>query len=115
MFEFNLETQPPYLWLNLKGKLISDGDALKMMEEVSSQINKSNNILLLNLEELNYINSSGFNNFLKLLTISRNQSGDLILLNINNNINQLLITTKLNTIFKIEKSVKNISEYINKN
>ena len=114
MFEFKIEKQSPYIWVNLKGKLIIDNDALKMLEELTSYLNEKNNILIINLKELNYVNSSGFNNFLKLLTISRNIGGDLILCNINSNINQLLITTKLNTIFKIEKNISDIQDYINK-
>ncbi len=113
MFEFKIEKQSPYLWVNLKGKLIVDDDASRMIEELSADLNEKNNIVIINLKELNYVNSSGFNNFLKLLTISRNIGGDLILCNINNNINQLLITTKLNTIFKIEKNISNIQDYIN--
>tara|TARA_B100001287_G_scaffold45737_1_gene34823 strand:+ start:8557 stop:8904 length:348 start_codon:yes stop_codon:yes gene_type:complete len=114
MFEFTIKKQSPYLWVSLTGKLIIDDDASKMMEELSSNLNEKNNIVIIDLKELNYVNSSGFNNFLKLLTISRNSGGDLILCNINNNVNQLLITTKLNTIFKIEKNISDIQDYINK-
>ena len=114
MFEFRIHKQQPYMWVNLKGKLIIDNDALKMANELSEMINESNNIIIVDLKELNYINSSGFNNFLKLLTVARNNGGDLILCNINSNINQLLITTKLNTIFKIENNILSIQDYINK-
>jgi anti-anti-sigma factor len=114
MFEFELKQHEPYLWVDLKGKLISDDDASKMMLELSSKISKKRNIVLLNLKELSYINSSGFNSFLKLLTIARNHDGDTILCNMNSNINQLLITTKLNTIFKIELNLENIEDYLNK-
>lgn len=114
MFEFELKEQAPYLWVNLKGKLISDEDASKMMEQLSLKLSKKNNIILLNLKELNYINSSGFNSFLKLLTIARNHDGDTVLCNMNNNINQLLITTKLNTIFKVATDIDNVEDYLNK-
>ncbi len=114
MFEFEINEHSPYLWINLKGKLISNDDATKLMEDISSLASKKNNILIINLKDLTYINSSGFNSFLKLLTISRNLSGDTILCNINKNINQLLITTKLNTIFNIEETINDIEQYINK-
>ena len=114
MFEFEIKEHSPYLWINLKGKLISNDDAVKMMENISAAASKKNNILIINLKDLTYMNSSGFNNFLKLLTISRNLGGNTILCNINKNINQLLITTKLNTIFTIEETINDIDQYINK-
>jgi anti-anti-sigma factor len=114
MFEFNIKKKNTYIWVNLIGKLISDEDATNMMDTLSSELSAKNKYIILNLKELNYINSSGFNNFLKLLTLSRNMDGDTILCNSNNNINQLLITTKLNTIFKTEKEINSIEDYLNK-
>ena len=70
MFEFKIEKQSPYLWVNLKGKLIVDDDASRMIEELSADLNEKNNIVIINLKELNYVNSSGFNNFLKLLLLN---------------------------------------------
>ena len=65
-------------------------------------------------KELEYINSSGFNNLLKILTNSRNIGGDTFLCNINSVIETLLITTKLNTIFKVENQIENLKDFINK-
>ena len=114
MFEFNIKKQSPYIWVDLIGKLISDEDATNMMDTISSELSSQNPFIIMNLKDLNYINSSGFNNFLKVLTLSRNIDGDTILCNTNNNINQLLITTKLNTIFKIKNEINSIEDYINK-
>lgn len=113
MFEFDLKKQTPYLWVSLNGKLVSNDDANKMMEIISQELNTNNHSLIIDLNKLNYINSSGFNIFLKLLSLSRNLGGDTILCNINNNINQLLITTKLNTIFKIENNINDIKDLTN--
>ena len=113
MFEFDLKKQTPYLWVSLSGKLVSNDDANEMMEIISAELTKNNHSFIIDLKELNYINSSGFNIFLKLLTFSRNLAGDTILCNINNNINQLLLTTKLNTIFKIENNINDIKDLTN--
>ena len=68
----------------------------------------------MNLQDLEYINSSGFNNLLKILTSSRNMGGDTFLCNINSVIETLLITTKLNTIFRVENEIENLKDFINK-
>ncbi|MCH1612689.1 MAG: STAS domain-containing protein, partial [Flavobacteriales bacterium] len=64
--------------------------------------------------DLEYINSSGFNSLLKILTKSRNMGGDTFLCNINSVIETLLITTKLNTIFKVENKIENLKDFMNK-
>ena len=65
------------------------------------------------MQHLNYINSSGFNQLLKILSTTRNHGGDTYLCNINSSIDALLITTKLNTIFTIKQETKNLSDFKN--
>jgi len=110
MFQFTTHKKSPYIWASLSGKLISIDDADQLFNEINHQLSKTNHSLILNLKEVDYMNSSGFNTFIKLLTITRNNGGDTILCNINESINQLLLTTKLNTIFKIENNINNIDE-----
>ena len=40
--------------------------------------------------------------------------GDTFLCNINSVIETLLITTKLNTIFKVENKIENLKDFVNK-
>jgi len=53
----------------------------------------------LKLKELSYINSTGINVLINLLTKARNAGGELAICNINESIKKLLIISKLNTIF----------------
>ena len=103
-----------YLWVDIKGKLIIDEDGKNMFEQINSNISKECSNIVLNLKDLEYINSSGFNNLLKILTKSRNMGGDTFLCNINSVIETLLITTKLNTIFKVENKIENLKDFVNK-
>ena len=111
MFEFITEEKPPFLWTSLKGKLISDDDAKNLMDKTSQFISKKTNTIVVDMKNLNYMNSSGFNQLLKLLSLTRNNGGDVYLCNINSNVDTLLITTKLNTIFKIKKNIKNLEDF----
>jgi anti-anti-sigma factor len=85
-----------------------------MFEQINSNISEECSNIVLNLQDLEYINSSGFNNLLKILTSSRNMGGDTFLCNINSVIETLLITTKLNTIFRVENEIENLKDFINK-
>lgn len=111
MFEFITEEEPPFLWTSLEGKLISDDDAKNLMDNTSQFISKKTNTIVVDMKKLNYMNSSGFNQLLKLLSLTRNHGGDIYLCNINSNVDALLITTKLNTIFKIKKNIKNLEDF----
>ena len=114
MLEIKILKDSNYLWADIKGKLIIEEDGKNMFEQINSNISEKCSIFVLNLKELEYINSSGFNNLLKILTNSRNIGGDTFLCNINSVIETLLITTKLNTIFKVENQIENLKDFINK-
>jgi anti-anti-sigma factor len=114
MLEIKILKDSNYLWADIKGKLIIDEDGKNMFEQINSNISEKCSNIVLNLKELEYINSSGFNNLLKILTNSRNIGGDTFLCNINSVIETLLITTKLNTIFKVENQIENLKDFINK-
>ena len=115
MLKINIDKRSNFLWVNLEGKLINEQDSKKISEQIIKEISKKYNIVIINLSKLNYINSSGFNNFLNILTSSRNLGGDTILCNPNSLIEKLLITTKLNTIFSIQSEIENLEDFLNKN
>ena len=114
MLEINILKESNYLWVDIKGKLIIEEDGNNMFEQINSNITEECSNVVLNLQDLEYINSSGFNNLLKILTKSRNMGGDTFLCNINSVIETLLITTKLNTIFRVENEIENLKDFINK-
>ncbi len=114
MFEIKILKDSNYLWVDIKGKLIIEQDGKNMFEQIDSNISEKCSNVVLNLKDLEYINSSGFNNLLKILTKSRNIGGDTFLCNINSVIETLLITTKLNTIFKVENKIENLKDFMNK-
>ena len=114
MLEIKILKDSDYLWVDIKGKLIIDEDGKNLFNQINSNLSKKCSNIVLNLKDLEYINSSGFNNLLKLLTKSRNFGGDTFLCNINSVIETLLITTKLNTIFKVENKIENLKDFLNK-
>ena len=113
MFEIKILKDSNYLWADIKGKLIIEQDGKNMFEQIDSNISEKCSNVVLNLKDLEYINSTGFNNLLKILTKSRNIGGDTFLCNINSVIETLLITTKLNTIFKVENKIENLKDFMN--
>ena len=115
MFEVKILENSKYLWVELKGKLMTEENGGEMFNLICDKLSENRSIVILNLLNLEYINSSGFNNILKILTKSRNLGGDSILCNLNSVIEKLLITTKLNTIFVVQNQIETLEDFMNKN
>lgn len=92
--------------LRLSGKGLSEEDFSPLNELTSEQIKNHSPNFILNLENLDIINSLGLNSFIKTFTKSRNSGGDLYIVNISDKINHVLLLTKLNTVLNIATSLE---------
>jgi len=96
----------------LEGKGISEDDFFPLFDLALKQIESHSPNFILNLENLEIINSLGLNTFIKIFTKSRNSGGDLYIVNISDKINQVLLLTKLNTVLNIATSLKEAKELL---
>jgi anti-sigma B factor antagonist len=90
--------------LVLKGELIDKNQATDLLKNVDELLESGKNKLLIDLSDLKYINSSGLNVLIQLLTKTRTSGGESVIYNVSKKVNELLIITKLNTLFKIAES-----------
>lgn len=90
----------------LKGDLIDKGQALQFLYEIDKCIEKKDNKFILDLVDLKYMNSSGLNILINILTKSRKTGGDVAIAGLSKKVHELLSITKLNSIFNIADSVK---------
>ena len=85
--------------LDVKGKLtIGDGDEL-LKDKINSLIQQGRKKLILNLEGVPYVDSAGLGEIVRTYTTVSRQGGNLKLLNLTKRITDLLMITKLLTIF----------------
>ncbi|MCW3083771.1 MAG: anti-sigma-factor antagonist [Bacteroidetes bacterium] len=101
IFEYKLSVKSGVNCYLLHGELIDKGQAMPMLDEIKAAAEKGENKILLNLANLKYINSSGLNVLINILTISRKADGDVAICNVNKKINELLVITKLNSVFNV--------------
>ena len=86
--------------LDLQGKLtIGDGDEL-LRDKVNSLLHQDQRNMLLNLEGVPYIDSAGLGEIVRTYTTVKNAGGSLKLLNLGSGVKDLLVTTKLLTVFE---------------
>jgi anti-anti-sigma factor len=86
--------------LSLKGRL-TVGEASAVREQVSGVANGGNVNVLLNLEHVEYIDSTGLGAMVICFTSLKKAGGALKLVNPNKRNVELLLLTKLHTIFEV--------------
>jgi anti-sigma B factor antagonist len=87
--------------LDISGR-ITLGEGNVMLREIVRELaDKGNKRIILNLGEVNYIDSSGLGELVKTHTTFHNKGGHLKLANLNNRVSDLLHMTKLSAVFDI--------------
>jgi anti-sigma B factor antagonist len=85
--------------LDLKGKMtLGEGDEL-LKDKINSLVSQGHKKIVLNLEAVPYIDSAGLGEIVRTYTSISRQGGKLKLLNVSKRIYDLLVITKLVTIF----------------
>ena len=86
--------------LDLKGKItLGEGDEL-LKDKINSLVLQGRRKVVLNLEEVPYIDSAGLGEIVRTYTTISRQGGSLKLLNLTKRITDLLSITKLLTVFE---------------
>ena len=99
--------------LTMQGNLIGKDDADDLLAQVQDQIDRKCAKFLIDLKELDYINSVGLNLLINILTKARKQGGEVAIININGKIENLLLITKLNTVFNVFETEEQAMEFLN--
>ncbi len=113
IFTYKSKTQKKTTIYSLEGELIDRSQAIGMMEEIETAISKNSTKFLLDLESLKYMNSSGLNVIINILTKARKAGGDVAICCVNKKINELLVITKLNTVFNVCPDIDKGIEILN--
>ncbi len=100
-FSFEIKNQSSVSVFSLNGKIMTDEDLIEISKEIISLIEKGMSNLVFDLKDLNYINSTGINLFMRTLTKARVNNGDLIFSNVFGKVSDLFKIAKLNEIYTI--------------
>jgi len=87
--------------ISLDGEMIGGPDATRLAETFHELIENGHQKILMDMEKVSWMNSSGLGILIGGLTTLRNAGGDLKLLNLAKKIQDLLRITKLLGIFEV--------------
>src|ERR1044072_1333711 len=88
--------------VDLSGLITLGECSVILRDTVRELMGKGSKKILLNLGDVNYIDSSGIGELVSAFTTVRNQGGELKLLNLTKKVNDLLQITKLYTVFDVK-------------
>ncbi len=87
--------------LDCSGKITLGEGTMAIRNTVRELLKNGNKKIVLNLADVNYIDSSGIGELVSSYTTVTNQGGSLKLLNLTKKIHELLAITKLLTVFPV--------------
>ena len=88
--------------VDLSGKITLGDGGLTLREEVHKLLADGQKKIVLNLADVNYIDSSGLGELVSAYTAVKNAGGELKLLNLTSKVRDLLVITKLVTVFDVK-------------
>jgi anti-sigma B factor antagonist len=88
--------------VDCSGRITLGEGSVVLRDIVKDLLSKGQKKILLNLGDVNYIDSSGIGELVSAYTTVRNQGGELKLLNLTKKVHDLLQITKLYTVFDVK-------------
>ena len=107
----NLHVDMDYSVLSFEGKMMSDADLADAHVLLNTLTNWN---VVLDLEKLSYVNSSGIAFFVKVLTRARLNQGDVVVLHVNEQLTKIFELTKINQVFHMANTLNEVKAYFKK-
>ena len=111
-FSYKIEKEEAFIHVSLIGNLMNKQQIQALLDEIDFYFNEGVKKIIIDLSETKYMNSTGLSILINIFTQARNKGGEVIITNIPEKINQLLVITKLNSIFNIEDTVEDAKKVL---
>jgi len=103
--EFNIQKEGDIGIVEMDGSLLAEVQTREFLEHFSEAVQNGTSRFIIDLGQTKFINSSGLGMLLTCLTKARKAGGDVVLADISEQLSNLLVMTKLNSIFTVAGSV----------
>jgi anti-sigma B factor antagonist len=100
-FTYKLEKKKDYSVLHFKGNLIEKSQAIELLDAFDELLNRNMNRIVVDMTDFGYMNSTGLNVLIQILTKARKSGGEAVISSVPDNIKSLMLITKLNSIFTV--------------
>jgi anti-sigma B factor antagonist len=111
--DYNFDNNGQVDILTVQGNVLTGVYNAEIIEKVGLLIREGSNKMIVRLGEVKFINSNGLNLLLNILTKYRKASGEIVLANVPEELDKLLVMTKLNSIFISRNTIEEATAYLN--
>ena len=91
--------------ISLSGKIMGGPEAGEINDLINNLIDKEKKKIVIDLENVGWMNSSGLGILIGAVTTLKNNGGKLVIVNVSDRIANLLKITKLSGVFNIEHDI----------
>ncbi len=103
---YKFEQKGDVIVIKMAGKLIAKHQSTALLEQVEDKTAIGMAKFVLDLSELEVMNSTGLSVLLTILTKARKEDGEVVLTGVNATLGRLLVITKLQSIFQVEQTIE---------
>ena len=100
-FQYNIEEKAAYNLIKIHGNLIEKGQAVPLLDQVDELLEKDSKNFIVDMADFKYMNSTGLNVLLNILTKARKHGGEAVICAVPEKIKSLLVITKLINVFSV--------------
>jgi len=100
-FEIRRREREGVVILDMKGRLVVGDPSVRLREALNQEVSQARNHVVMNLEDVDYIDSTGLGCMVICYTTLQKAGGTLKLAKLNRRNIELLLLTKLSTIFEL--------------
>jgi anti-sigma B factor antagonist len=108
--DYTISDKSDHTIITVSGRLIEKSQAEGLIKEFEGLNESGHKKYLMDLGELEYVNSTGLNLLIGMFTQARNAGGELVIGGISPKVKKLMVMTKLDSIFKIYDSAEEAAE-----
>lgn len=103
-FAYKITEKNNYSLISLKGNLMEKNQANELMDDINHLAEKDGSNFVISLEDFKYMNSTGLNVLLGILSKARKSGGEAVICAVPEKIKSLLVITKLVNVFSVVDS-----------
>lgn len=112
---FKLNQDQPIPVLSLEGSLMVETESKNLITYVEKEVLPQSDKFIIDLGGLSFLNSSGLGALITILTKCRKSGGEVVIINLNDQITKLLAITKLTSVFTVAPNVEDAVNILNRN
>ncbi|MFN2429374.1 MAG: STAS domain-containing protein [Cryomorphaceae bacterium] len=111
-FSYKIEKKGNHVILEMIGRLVDKVEAIDISVEIEEELEGGTTQFIIDLTDLEYMNSTGLNILINLMNKTRNEGGEAVIVGAKPRIKSLFAVTKLNSVFTMKDTREEAGDHL---